>query len=141
MMSLLANVELRRVKAASGSGTEAVNSDGVDMANRDGVVFFTEFQTPGTNRTLKVQQSSDDGSDDDYTDLTGASAGGGASDAQQAVEVIRPEKRYLRAVATRTSATALGEIWALVYNVRKAPVNNEPSGQSVTTVVSPSEVS
>lgn len=121
-------VKLVKVGDPTIAGTSAVNSDAVDMANAEGVLFFTSFGTAAANNTLKVQQSADAaGSPDDFTDLTGSSVGVGASDEDVFIDVKNPQKRYVRAVLARGTSSTSGDIWALVYGLRS-------SGQAVNTV-------
>lgn len=112
-------VKLVKVADAAGAATSTVTSDVVDMANAEGVLFFTSFATPAANNTLKVQQSADSGgSPDDYSDVAGSSVGVGASDEDVYIDVKNPGKRFLKVLALRGTSTACGDVWAVVYGLR-----------------------
>lgn len=121
-------VKLVKVADAAGAATSTVTSAAIDMANAEGVLFFTSFATPAANNTLKVQQSNDaGGSPDDFTDVAGSSVGVGASDEDVYIDVKNSGKRYLQVLALRGTSTACGDIWAVVYGLRS-------SAQAVNTI-------
>lgn len=124
-MPLMENVLLTKVSDPTTAATTAVNSTHVDMAGFEGVVFFSSFDTAGTNNTINVAQGATTSS---FTDLEGTSVTAGASDEDVWVDVYKPTKRYLRAEFARGTSTALGDVWAMQYNPRKAPVDNTTSG-------------
>jgi hypothetical protein len=124
--SLLEEVKITKLNDATAAGVTAINSTVVDMAGFDGVVFLTNAGTiaaTGT-ATVKVQQDVAVGMGG-AADL--ASTGQAFVDTDDnksvAVDVKRPNERYLRLVIARATANSdWGPIWALQYRTRKLPV-------------------
>jgi hypothetical protein len=131
------------VHTGTTAGTSSVNSSSVDMAQSpgfDAVRFSAYFATAASNNTIKLQQSSDNASADDWTDIVGSQVSVGASDELVIADIKRPEKRYLRAVALRGTSTVLGEIRAELYDPRSLPVANVVAGTSASEeFVTPAE--
>jgi hypothetical protein len=129
---LTQNCRLDKVADYAAANTTDVTSSGVDMAadgGWDGVCFFTSYVAPAANNLFHLESSSDDASADAYTDIAGSEVDlGGASDEDQYVDVINPPERYVRAVAQRGTSSALGDIWALRYRGKSAPVTNSVLG-------------
>ena len=130
-MSLLKKCLFDYVGAAvaAANSTDA-NSSRLDMAGWDGVVFLTTITDSVATgvATLKVEANTAD-SDSGMAAISGAvaTATSAANDDLNGqlliVDVYRPQKRYVQGV--RTSATAnvaFGEILAIRYRGRKAPV-------------------
>lgn len=139
-MQLSNQVKITKVKDHSAAATSGVDSDGVDMAGWDGVLFLTSFGTAAANNTLKAAQSSDNGSADDFSDLAGTSVASGTSDEDVWIDIYRPRKRYVRVTAARGTSSTLESIWAIQYRGRKAPVSNVVSGTIIGEAhVSPAE--
>lgn len=140
-MQLSNHVKITKVKDHSGAATSAVDSDAVDMAGFDGVIFLTSFGTAAANNTLKAAQSADSaGSPDDFSDLANTSVSSGTSDEDVWIDIYRPRKRYVRVTAARGTSSTLESIWAIQYRGRKAPVSNVLAGTIVGEAhVSPAE--
>jgi len=138
MNSLLKNCKIDYVGAlvAAANNTDS-NSTRLDMSGYDGVLFLctiTDSVATGV-ATLSVEANTAD-SDTGMAAITGASAAKTCTVNDDIngmlliVDVYRPQKRYVQGV--RTSATAniaFGEIIAIRYKGRAAPVT-----QSTTTV-------
>lgn len=140
MPNLSDSVGLIKVKDHSTAATSAVTSDAIDMQGYQGVLILTSFGTAAADNTVKVQQSSDDGSADAYSDLEGTSVASGTSDEDVWVDVYKPTKRYLKLVATRGTSSTLESIWAVRYGAAKQPVDNTTSGTIIGEAhVSPAE--
>lgn len=127
MKGLLKNVEIQRAKAAVAAGTSTITSDAVDMSGFEGVCFLVPFGAITTNgvQSCKVQQSSDDGSSDAYSDLEGSSVtvADDQDDKVCVVEVHKPTKRYLKLIVSRaTQNSVVDGIIALKYGPRTQPV-------------------
>lgn len=136
------NVRLVKVADPATAATSDVNGAAIDMANAEGVLFFTSFGTAAANNAIKVQQSGDSGgTPDDWTDLTGTAVAVGASDEDVFVDLKNPIKRYVRPVAVRGTSTACGDIWALVYGLRSTAqaVNSVSGTQAGETHSGPAE--
>lgn len=128
---LSSRVKLIKVQDHTTAGTSAVNSDGVDMdqdGGYAGVLFITSFGTAAANNTVNLAQSSDNGSADDFTDLTGTSVSSGTSDEDVWLDILKPTKRYVRLEAARGTSSTLESIWAILYGARQLPVDNTTSG-------------
>ena len=138
-MSQLAITEITKlieVKTVTADGTSAVTSDAVDTQGWQGCRFFTAFGTAAAGNTIKGQQSDDDAATDAYSDLAGTSLASTTSEAV-VMDIVKPRKRYLKAVIARGTTSTLGNIWAELYG----PVS-EPSTQTTTgTIVSEISVS
>ena len=73
---------------------------------------------------------------DAYSDLEGTSLASTTSEAV-VMDIVKPRKRYLKAVIARGTSSTLGNIWAELYG----PIS-EPSTQTVTgTIVSETSIS
>ena len=117
-----------------------MDSASVDMAGYEGVLFLTSFGTAATNNYISVQTSSDDGSVDTFTDLTGTKVGATASDEDVWVDVLRPRERYLRVHVELGTSSTVESIWAIQYGARKLPVDNTTTGTIIGEAwVSPAE--
>ena len=121
-----------RVSNAVAAGTTDINSSSVDMANFEGVVFDVFFGTLTSTAvtSIKLQQSSDDGVSDAFSDLEASSVTvADDDDNQQAVaEVWRPQKRYVRCVVDRGTANAVVDaIGATQYQPRVLPTTDDAS--------------
>lgn len=127
------NVKITKLADHTPAGTTDVESASVDMAEDggyDGVVFVTSFGTAAANNSLKAQQSSDDGSADDFGDLEGTGVVTGTSPSYEdtVLDIFRPTKRYVRAVAVVDTSSTVESIWAIRYRSRDLPVTNTVSG-------------
>lgn len=145
---LYSDVEIREVGApvAAGSSIDS-NSDRIDMANYEGVVFvqpITDSVDTGV-ATLTVEQNSAD-SDSGMAALAGAvatvtsAANDDINGQLLIVDVFRPRERYVQAV--RTSATAniaYGNCIAILYGARKMPVADHATVSASASVRSPAE--
>ena len=124
-MNLFKNVKITKVQNHTTAGTTAVPSDAIDMANWDGVAFFTTFAVANSGNYLTAQE---DGADDSgfgaAADLAGSKVVPASTNDVAWLDVYRPIKRYIRVNATRTSSSALGEIYAIQYNGRTLAQTN-----------------
>lgn len=120
---------------AGAAGQTAITSSAVDTAGYAGVTFVVGAGgiTAGGAQSLKVQQSSDDGSSDDYSDVTGTSQtiADDADNTSFYVDVYRPGKRYLKLVVSRgTQNSTFGAIYAIKYGPRRKSVTQTATGES-----------
>ena len=133
------NVKIVLAKAAQSAATTEVLSDIIDMAGFEGVVFRTRFGTANAGNYIKVKQDTD-AAGGTMTDLAGTKVTSGASDEGVAIDINRPQKRYLQLSATRTVSSTLGEVWADLYGPVKAPVVSALTGTlAIEAHVSPAE--
>lgn len=135
MLSLLKNGEFVRVMNAVAAGTTSQNSTGVNCEGADAVTFIAAFGTitSGAVTSIKAQQSSDDGSADDYSDIAGSSCT--VADDQDnkiaVLEIVRPLKKYVRLVVVRgTQNAVIDGVFAVATHARKVPVSQ---GSTVIT--------
>ncbi|MDP2381231.1 MAG: hypothetical protein Q8N00_00345 [Nitrospirota bacterium] len=124
--NLLEETKITKLNDATAAGTSAINSGIVDMSGYDGVVFLTSTGTvlaTGT-ATIKAQQGAVSNMAD-AADLIGTSQAFIDTDDNRsvAIDIKRPNERYVRCVITRAVANSdWGPIWALQYRARKVPV-------------------
>lgn len=127
--SLLAGpVKAVKVQDHTTAATSAVTSDAVNMAGYEGVTFLSSFGTAAADNTIKLQQSSDNGDADGFSDIEGTSVSSGTTDEDVWVEVYRPTKQYVRAVFARGTSSTLESVWAFQWGARQEPVSNVVSG-------------
>lgn len=132
--------KLIKVKDHSTAATSAVTSDAVDTMGWKGVRFFTSFGTAAADNTIKLQQSSDDGVADAYSDLEGTSITSGTSDEDVIADAPQPQKRYVKAVVARGTSSTLESIWAELYGPISVPSTQTISGTAISEInVSPDE--
>src|SRR4051812_6645890 len=99
-----------KVADHSAAGTSDVTGASVDMAQSggfDAVCFLTSFGTANAGNYIKAQQSDDDGSSDDFTDLEGTKVASGTSDEDVWLDLQKPAKRYVRPVGVRGASSTL----------------------------------
>ena len=133
------NVKIVLAKAAEAAAATEVLSDVIDTCGFEGCIFMTRFATANAGNYIKVKQ---DAAADGQTaaDLAGTKVASGTADECCAVDINRPQKRYLQLSATRTESSALGEIWAILYGPVKAPVVSALTGTlAIEAHVSPAE--
>jgi hypothetical protein len=125
-MQLSSKIKITKVKDHTADGTSAVNSDGVDMAGFEGVIFITSFGTAASGNTVNAAQGADNASD--WVDLTGSSVTSGTSDEDVWIDINKPSDRYVRAEVARGTSSTLESIYAIQYGPKKLPVDNTTSG-------------
>lgn len=121
-----------RVMNAVAAGTTDQTSSAIDTANFEGVKIYTAFGTitSGAVTSVKIQQSSDDGSADAYADLAGTSVTVADDDDNQVVvhDIFRPRERYLKVVVDRgTQNAVIDGIVAVLYGARENPTTDDTS--------------
>lgn len=145
---MLNDVKIQEVKApvSAASNTDS-NSDILDMSGWDGVIFMVPITDSADTGVAKLQvEQNTANSDTGMAALSGASA----TDTSAAdddlnggllvVDVYRPRERYVQGVLTSSVANiAFGNMIAIQYRGRKAPVTQPASVLDSTYVVSPAE--
>lgn len=146
MLSLFKNIKLVRHNNAVAAGQTAITpSAGIDMAGFETCLFLVPFGaiTAGGAQSIKVQQSSDDGVADAYSDLEGTSVTVAADQDNKiaCVEVVRPQKRYLKLIVSRaTQDSVVDGVFALLGGATTLPVTQPASVMAASEVhVSPAE--
>ena len=134
-MNLSKNVKITKVAAAAVSAGTAVNGNAVDMQNFEGVLFFTTIATANAGNYLKVQQDSDVALGT-VADLADSAVVATANAEVVFVDVYKPTERYVRPVVIRAGAnTAVGEIYAIQYEGRVRPSDNDITDTIVGTLL------
>lgn len=135
-------VKTIRALAPVAAGTSAQNTSGIDTRGYEGIRFVASFGTitSGAALSVKLQQSDDDGSADDYTDLTGTNIASADTDDNTLVisDIYRPQKRYVRMAITRATQNAvidlvLAELYRPAFKgvTKDATVSNQEMASSV----------
>ena len=125
MLGLLKNCQIVRHNGAVAAGTTAINPTGVDMAGYNSALFIVALGaiTATGVPALKLQQSADNST---FEDLTGSAIAVTDADGSKymAIEVVRPNKQYVRCAVTRTTANVVvdGIVCILSNPVAKQPL-------------------
>lgn len=147
-MNLTKNFKIMEVGApiANAANTDS-NSDRIDMSGWEGICFVcpvTDSAATGV-ATLKVEQNIVD-SDTGMAALSGATAtatcavNDDINDKLLIVDVYKPRERYVQAVRTSTVANiAFGNVIAILYEGKKAPITADASVLASALAVSPAE--
>jgi hypothetical protein len=147
-MNLLKNMKFQEVMApVSAANNTDSNSDILDMANWDGVIFIvpiTDSVATGV-ATLTIEQNTAN-SDSGMAALASATAtatctvNDDLNNTLLIVEIYRPRERYVQGVVTSATANiAFGNMIAIQYRGRKGPVTQPASVQASTLLASPAE--
>lgn len=123
---------------AGAAGATDITSTAVDMAGYDGCLFIVPFGAivSGATTSIKLQQSSDDAADDDYTDLAGTGQTVADTDDNTTflIDVRRPEKRYLKLIVSRAAQNAtVGGVVAIPYG-KNSRAGVLSSGTAITAI-------
>lgn len=143
-MNLSKNIKITRVMNAVAAGTSDQNSSVVDMSGFDGVLFIALFGTLTASQVTSIKAQQGAASNlSDAADLAGSAVGPLAdTDGNKilALDVHKPEERYVRCVVDRGTANAVIDgIIAIQYCGRKAPLSQDSSVASIETLISPIE--
>jgi hypothetical protein len=114
------------------ANNETINGTGVDCLGWDAALVVVNVGVIGsTSLTVKLQESSDDGSSDAYADITDATTGAIATADDQSVYIMDVNtsevERYLRAVAISASAADdyVGAVFCLMSGRHLPPTQAE----------------
>lgn len=138
-------VKITRILNGVVAGQTVQTSSAINMAGFDGCVFIAALGalTDDHVTTLKLQQSSDDGSTDAYSDLADSGTDNMANDDDNkllVIDIFRPEKQYLKAVLSRATANAVIDgIIAIQYAGRDCPITQGATVDQLITLVTPAE--
>jgi hypothetical protein len=124
------NHSVERVMNAVAAGTSVQNSASVDCKDCDAVTFIATFGaiSASADTYIKIQQSSDNGVADDWTDLEGSKSAvlTPTTDNNKILQatIVRPGKRYLRCVVNRATGNAvIDSVTAIKHNLRTGPAS------------------
>lgn len=139
-------VSVLRLSNAVAAGATASNSSSVDMLGWDGVFFIAAAGaiTATAVSSVKAQQSSDNGSADDFTDIAGSSSPAltPATDDNKIllIDIYRPQKRYLRLSWVRSTAnTVIDGVFAIRYHGVVTPAALDATVKSLELFSNPPE--
>lgn len=136
-MILLQDIKVTKISDPTSAGSTDVESDILDMAGYETVVFMTSFGTAATDNTFKARGAATNSSAA-LADLAGTLTAPGASDEDVSECLVRPQLRFVQAYVTRGTSTTVGDIWAVQFGARYRPVTNTIAGTILTkTVVEP----
>lgn len=137
--------KISRVLNAVAAGTTDQNCTGVDMQGYESVEFVALFGTLTATQVtqLKAQQSDDNGSADDWTDLEGTlTTALGDDDDNDCIrlEIVKPRKRYVRCVVLRETANAVIDGVVAIQRVPKVrSITQDATVIVAHSVISPDE--
>lgn len=147
-MELAKHIDLNYAGAAVSAGSSIDdNSSRFDMANYEGILFFTTITDSVQNgvATLKVEQNTSD-ADSGMAAISGATATATSAVNDDlngkvlSVNVHKPRERYVQGVRTSSAANiAYGEIYAVRYGPRVLPTSDGSTIADSAQVVSPAE--
>jgi hypothetical protein len=132
------------VEPVAADGQTTLTSDSLDTQGFGACAFIYTIGTITSTGTvaMKLQQSSDNGVADGFSDIEGSNiaATDTASDKLLIADVVTSQKRYVRAVVTRGTADSVGGgIVGILYAPDKEPVTQPASVLSAELHVSPAE--
>lgn len=145
MQNLLKNIKVTRALNAVAAGTTSQNGATLDMSGWDGVLFICSIGTlTATQVTALKAQQGQASNLSDAADLAGTAVGpfaDGDSNKVLALDIYRPQERYVRCVVTRGTANAvIDDVMAIQYRGHKSPVAQDTTYVAANkVVVSPSE--
>ncbi|OHB68812.1 MAG: hypothetical protein A2V70_11345 [Planctomycetes bacterium RBG_13_63_9] len=129
--NLTKGCKLTRVINATAAGTSDVNGSTIDMKGYDSVVFIVGFGeiTATAVTSIKAQQGAASNMSD-AADLLGTAISVADDDDDQivALEVVKPQERYVRVVVDRGTANAVIDFGiALQHAAQTEPVTHDPT--------------
>lgn len=113
--NLLYNVRSDNIYTGATAGTSAKNSSFTDTQGADGLYVLARMSVSGTGgNTFTLAQAS-------ATSQSPTSLGSTTQTGKLTVRIDawRPSKRYVRVAVARGTAAAIGDIWAIRYNLRR----------------------
>jgi hypothetical protein len=136
--NVLEEVKFIRVATTTASGTSQVDGSIVDMTQDggfDGVMFITTIATSNAGNYMQAQQGQAANLSDAAT-IAGSRVQSAANNDILILNLPKVAERYVRPNIVRTSATVLGEVYALLYRTGgpEPVVNGTATGRVVVTV-------
>jgi len=144
MENLIHAAKLSRPLAGVVAGTSTQNGTGVDTSGFDEVTFVAQIGTITSTGApaMKLQQSDDDGSVDDYTDIAGSSQALADTDSGKclAITVYRPTKKFVRPVILRPTANAvIDSVLCILGKPRALPTSQSSDVKASKVLAEPAE--
>lgn len=130
------------IEGPASAGTSLLTTDTIDTSNYEGVLIVAKVGTITGSGTATLQvQGGDLANGSDATNITGAAAVASTSaDSDQLVivDVYKPMQRYITATVTRAVANSVVDgVYAVLYNGRKMPVEQDATKVAAITVLTP----
>ena len=138
-MNLSQNVKITKVHAYEGAAGSDHYSDILDMAGWDGVVFLASIGTAAANNGVNAEQDTDSAFGTDPQDLEGTKILSDATQTDFVLDIYRPTERYVRLQIIRGTSTTIEAVWAIQYQGRYMPVENDTAAQAHEVHASPAE--
>jgi hypothetical protein len=141
--SLLKNVYIDQVVNRTADGQATTTSAAIDMADYEGALCIIPIGVSAADGavTAHLEQSSDDGVADGYSDVEGSEVTGTNKDnTVLAIDLAKASKRYVKViVVTATGNSEIGPVLALKYGPRKAPVTQGTDVTDSVVLAGPAE--
>ena len=120
-------VALVKVSGPTVAGTTTITPTAIDVSayDADGIMFFTSFGTGAAGNKMYAHDSDDNSA---FNDIAASTVPPGSTEPQQFIDIPMPQHRYVGPVFLRGTSTTIGDVWALLYRIRKEPVNNNVVG-------------
>ena len=135
MNAILEGTKIVEVTGTHAAGQTNVNTAPVDTAGFECVAFATYVGDVAASGKLEMKVQESDNGSTGWKDLEGTKVELGADDDKKglAVEVVKPLKRHLRAVLTRSGAdSVIHNAVALLSLARREPVTQSSATRTAT---------
>lgn len=126
------DLRVLRAVAPDAHTVGAINGDGIDTKGFRSTLFFLDVGTVGTSVDAKVQESSDDGDTDAYSDVSGSDITQITVTEKQVIISVNSEQteRFLRLVVTAGGTEDLAAS-AILGNAESKPAGNTAADEIV----------
>ena len=122
-MNISKNTKLILIKAAQVSAGTAITSDTIDTQGYSGVAIFGSIATVNAGNYVKARQGALSNMGD-AADLLGTKLVPGTNGNSFLLDIYKPLERYVDVQIVRAGTnTATGDVYALLYEARKAPTS------------------
>jgi hypothetical protein len=120
------------VSGYTAAGTAPITATGVDCAGFDGIMFIAQLSVANDNNYLTAGFAD---ADSGYTPNTSARVVSGTAPSNEflVLDILRPSKRWVNAIMTLGTSSAIYGIWALRYKARSLPVAAAVAGTEGVT--------
>jgi hypothetical protein len=137
---LMNNVKITLVKAAQTEAGTDFQTDIIDMAGFEGVVFFGTIAVANAANYIYAQQDTA-ANGATMADLEGTKVVAAANGQVVWLDIYKPEKRYVRVYVERGGTdTATGDFYAIQYQGRKGLISNLVDNKLIGEIhISPAE--
>lgn len=137
-MNLSKSTKLIKILDGAATNTTTLTSSTIDMAGFEGVRIFGQIATVNAGNYVKAREGAASNMSD-AADLAGTKLVPGTNGNSFDLDIYKPLKRYIDVQIVRGGATTVtGDVYALLYEARKAPVSQGATIESELHV-SPAE--